>query len=569
MRSTRTLTAALFCAAVAGAFSLSACAAPELGLQVETGEGPVLGMQSQNGALFWGAVPYAAAPVGDARWRPPQPAPVREAVLEAFVPGAPCAQPAYGDAESGLVLGSEDCLTLNIHAPSDADGAPVMVWIHGGGNYAGAAREYDGAVLAEREGVVVVTINYRLGPFGWFHHPAIRGERPDAPTGQFAVLDMIAALQWVQANIEGFGGDAGRVTIFGESAGGQNIYALVLAEPAQGLFHRAISQSGGLWNMTLAQAVNPSDAETPGTRASASEILAAWIVAAGRADNRDAALELLSSMSDDAVAAFMRDLSTEAVLAPYRDQPDLGYDLPSVVLDGVIVSQEGHRTQLASGAYNQVPMMLGGNLNEQKAWMAYDPAYVEFTPAGPVARDRDQYAAIDEHYSNWWNASAVDDIADHAVSPVYAYRFDWADAPTEPVDLAFLVGAAHGIEIPFLFGDFSGGFESLFTPDNRAGREALSRAMSAYWAEFARSGDPGDGGAGLPQWETWGEGRQKMIFDAGDIAMAPAPLTFETLVDRLIADERLSEDERCMILRHNTMYPEFALERLAQAGCAP
>jgi para-nitrobenzyl esterase len=569
MRSTRTLTAVLVCAAVAGAFSLSACAAPEPGLQVETGEGPVLGMQRENGAHFWGAVPYAAAPAGDARWRPPQPAPAREAVLEAFEPGAPCAQPAYGDAETGPVLGAEDCLTLNIHAPADADGAPVMVWIHGGGNYAGAAREYDGAVLAEREGVVVVTINYRLGPFGWFHHPAIRGERPDAPTGQFAVLDMIAALQWVQANIEGFGGDAGRVTIFGESAGGQNIYALVLAEPAQGLFHRAISQSGGLWNMSLAQAVNPSDAEAPGTRASASEILAAWLIAAGRADDRAAALELLSTMNDGVIAAFMRDLSTEAVLAPYRDQPDLGYDLPSVVLDGVIVSQEGHRAQLASGAYNQVPMMLGGNLNEQKAWMAYDPAYVEFTQAGPVARARDQYAAIDQHYSNWWNASAVDDIADHAVSPVYAYRFDWADAPNEPVDLAFLVGAAHGMEIPFVFGTFAGGFEPLFTPDNRAGRETLSRAMSAYWAEFARSGDPGDGGAGLPQWETWDEGRRKMIFDAGEIALAPAPLTFDTLVDRLLADERLSEEERCMILRHNTMYPEFDLERLAQADCAP
>lgn len=569
MLSVRSLTAALLGAAVTLAVSLSACVAPEPGVRVETGEGQVLGVSSDAGARFWGAIPYAAAPVGDARWRLPLPAQVREAVLDASEPGAPCAQPAYGDVETGPVLGSEDCLTLNIHAPADAEGAPVMVWIHGGGNYAGAARDYDGAELAAREGVVVVTINYRLGPFGWFHHPAIRGERPEAATGQFAVLDMIAALQWVQSNIAGFGGDAERVTIFGESAGGQNIYALVLAEPAQGLFHRAISQSGGLWNMSLAQAVNPQDADTPGTRASASEILAAWLVSAGRSGDRAEALDVLSAMSDAEIAAFMRGLSTEAVLAPYRDQPDLGYDLPSVVLDGVIVSEAGHQAQLASGAYNQVPMMLGGNLNEQKAWMAFDPTYVTFTDAGPVARDRDQYAAIDQHYSNWWNASAVDDIADHAVSPVYAYRFDWTDAPTEPVDLAFLVGAAHGMEIPFVFGDFSGGFEALFTEENREARETLSRAMSAYWAEFARSGDPADGGAGLPQWESWDEGRQKMIFDAGVIALAPAPLTFDTLVHRLVADERLSENERCMILRHNTMYPEFDLDLLDRAGCAP
>jgi len=560
--------ASLFAAAALAAFAGEARAF-EGEHVVRTAQGDVRGILLENETRYWGAIPYAAPPVGEARWRAPGPPSMREDTLDASEPGQPCAQPAFGQPEGLMVLGAEDCLTLNIHAPLSAQSAPVMVWIHGGGQYAGAAKDYDGSVLAAREDVVVVTMNYRLGPFGWFHHPAIRNERPEAPTGQFAVLDMIAALEWLHDNIGAFGGDPDRVTIFGESAGGQNVYALVLAEAANGLFHRAIAQSGGLWNMSLAQAVNPVDAETPGTRASASEILAAWLVNAGEAQDRDAALARLAFMEPGAVASFMRGLTTEEVLAPYQDQPDLGYDLPSVVLDGVIVSEDGHAAQLQAGAYNQVPIMLGGNRNEQKAWMAFDPTYVVFGEGGPVARDRDQYAAIDQHYSDWWNASAVDDVADHAVSPVYAYRFDWGDGPREPVDYAFLLGAGHGLEIPFVLGDFSGGFEVMFSPENAERRTALSRAMSAYWAEFARTGDPGDGGAGLPQWRLWGEGREKMVFDAGGPVMAPARLTFAALAGALIADDRLSKDERCMILRHNTMYPEFDQARLAQAGCRP
>lgn len=519
-------------------------------------------------ANAWFAIPYAAAPTGELRWRPPA-FPVRASQpISHDAPGPPCAQPGAGG-----VTGIEDCLTLNIYAPASPAGTPrpVMVWIHGGGNYAGAAADYDGSVLAARHDLVVVTINYRLGPFGWFHHSAVQASAEPVPqTGEFAVLDMIAALEWVQENIAGFGGDAANVTIFGESAGGQNVYALVLAPSASGLFDRAISQSGGLWNMALDQALNPVDGNPPGTRASATEILMSLLIEQGEASDRDSAARLLAHWSPQHLAGWLRSLTTEQVLAAYADQPDLGYDLPSVVLDGVMHPASGHLEQLGAGDYNQVPLMLGGNRDEQKAWMAFDPAFVDMTPAGPVVRDRARYDAVSAHYSDWWNAIAVDEFADHAHSPVFAYRFDWDDGPVEPADLRYLVGAAHGIEIPFVFGDFEdNGYEFMFTPENAERRRALSDTMMSYWAAFAYYGDPGRGMDGdLPLWRAWVNGREKIVFPAsGPPGMAggyPDPVA---LLDALTRDPRIERAERCSILRHNTMYPRFDLARLSAAGC--
>jgi para-nitrobenzyl esterase len=544
--------------------------APSSTLEVETSSGLVLAGQTGPGATAWFAIPYAAPPVGELRWRPPA-APVHASAPIAFhAPGLACAQPGSGE---DPVIGAEDCLTLNIYAPTvQADEPrPVMVWIHGGGNYAGAAADYDGSALAARHGLVVVTINYRLGPFGWFHDPAVRTGDDDVPeTGEFAVLDMIAALEWIQGNISGFGGDADNVTLFGESAGGQNVYALVLAPSAAGLFHRAISQSGGLGNMALDQALNPVDGNPPGTRASASEILMSLLIDQGEASDRESAASLLETWSPEPLGAWLRSLSTEQVLAAYAGQPDLGYDLPSVVLDDVMHPASGHIEQLRSGNYNQVPLMLGGNRDEQKVWMAFDPAFVDFTETGPVVRDRARYDAVAEHYSDWWNVIAVDEFADHARSPVFTYRFDWDDGPVDPVDFRYLVGAAHGIEIPFVFGDFqSNGYDFMFTAENAAARTALSDAMMSYWAAFAYYGDPGRGMDGdLPLWQAWADGREKLIFPASGLpGMGPAYPSAAELLDALVNDERLELGERCSILRHNTMYPRFDLARLSAAGC--
>jgi len=210
-------------------------------------QGVLVGREADGVRSFKG-VPYARPPVGDLRWRAPQPAPPWDGERDAGRVGAICIQPpANGDNGVGPLPMSEDCLTLNVWAPADGEGPlPVMVWIHGGGlnNGSGTAALYDGTNLAKR-GVVVVTINYRLGRLGFFDHPALAAEREEGdPAGNYGLMDVIAALQWVRDNAAAFGGDPGNVTVFGESAGGALVTRLMISEPARGLFHRAVVQSG-------------------------------------------------------------------------------------------------------------------------------------------------------------------------------------------------------------------------------------------------------------------------------------------------------------------------------------
>ncbi|MEM1412545.1 MAG: carboxylesterase family protein, partial [Pseudomonadota bacterium] len=216
--------------------------------QRNTPQGKVVGFDAGFGAHGWLGIPYAAPPDGDLRWRAPRPVRPWSEPLQALQAGAPCpqiggpladvARSAYGD-----VVGDEDCLTLNIYAPYHPPGEleelgisyPVMVWIHGGGNTIGYGADYDGSRLAAKHAVVVVTINYRLGVLGWFNHPAIIGTANDPAdaSGNFGLLDQIAALRWVQDNIAYFGGNPEQVTVFGESAGGINAFALLASPPAR------------------------------------------------------------------------------------------------------------------------------------------------------------------------------------------------------------------------------------------------------------------------------------------------------------------------------------------------
>ncbi|MEN8161810.1 MAG: carboxylesterase family protein, partial [Myxococcota bacterium] len=224
--------------------------------------GDVVGSAGHHGGHAWLGIPYAEPPLGALRWRAPQPLLPWTGTREALASGASCPQFANGlggdtSAEPGTLIGSEDCLTLNVYAPVLAGPPaeahlPVMVWIHGGGNTIGTASFYDGSRLASEQAVVVVTINYRLGALGWLRHAALR-EGADAldASGNLGTLDQIQALRWVQNNVAAFGGDPGNVTIFGESAGGQNVLVLLTAPAAADLFHRAIAQSGGAWHSTI------------------------------------------------------------------------------------------------------------------------------------------------------------------------------------------------------------------------------------------------------------------------------------------------------------------------------
>ncbi|HSJ97589.1 MAG TPA: carboxylesterase family protein, partial [Myxococcota bacterium] len=235
--------------------------------------GEVVGATGRYGSHVWRGIPFAEPPVGGRRWRAPVAAAPWSGTREALVFGGHCMQfpsPFAGvEGEPGEIQGSEDCLYLNVYAPKlepaalprGADRLPVLVWIHGGGNVIGLADFYDGGALAARERVVVVTVNYRLGPFGWFRHAALREADADPAerSGNFGTLDLVRALAWVRENVSGFGGDPERVTIFGESAGGTNVFTLLLAPQAAELFSGAIVQSGGTSFDSAARAEHWSD----------------------------------------------------------------------------------------------------------------------------------------------------------------------------------------------------------------------------------------------------------------------------------------------------------------------
>ena len=239
---------------------------------VSTGE--LLGFAPNEKTQAWLGIPFAAPPVGQLRWRPPRPPASWSGPRDARKAGSICPQFAgilsgVQRPEPGQIAGSEDCLYLNVYAPrASAEAArgrrlPVLFWIHGGGNTVGHGSDYDGSELAAAYDVVVVTTNYRLGPFGWFRHPALvaDAQTDEERSGNWGTLDLVRALEWVRDEIPVFGGDPENVTIFGESAGGVDVMSLVFSPRAAGLFQRAISESGGMSSVTLAKAENLKDAD--------------------------------------------------------------------------------------------------------------------------------------------------------------------------------------------------------------------------------------------------------------------------------------------------------------------
>ena len=238
-------------------------------------QGELIGFTAENGAHIWRGVPYGEDTSGKNRWRAPRPAPVWDGVREAtaFAPVCPQIATPFTPIE-GFVLGelegSEDCLAMDIYAPSDAVGRslPVMVWIHGGSNVSGASQMYIGDRLAANEDVIVISVQYRLGPLGWFSHQALRDSADtfEDTSANFGTLDLIASLKWVRDNITAFGGDPDRVTIFGESAGGHNVATLLGSPLAEGLFHQAIIQSGSFDSVSVSDAEGQSGSLTNASR---------------------------------------------------------------------------------------------------------------------------------------------------------------------------------------------------------------------------------------------------------------------------------------------------------------
>lgn len=566
----------LFVVALTAALVLGACTSEPSSTENRTldpaslrvvSTGQIVGFQNGAGGHSWLGLPFAAPPVGDLRWRAPQPPLAWSGRREALAAGSPCIQygsPLGGVGAAGTRQGSEDCLFLNVYAPkmSAAEVAgrslPVMVWIHGGGNTVGHAAFYDGQVLAQRENVIVVMINYRLGPFGWFVPPdnlalSSSDANPDL-SGNYGNLDVLAALRWVRDNATAFGGDPGNVTVIGESAGATNALALMVMPAAEGFFHRLVIQSLG-----FGFARTPSVDSPSGT----AQVLRRLLVTSGRAASPADAERLAATMSVAEQSTFLRSLDPWTFYSAYRRDGEFDR-VPTVFQDGQVIRRGELLTLLADPAMHiDVPIILGTNRDEPKIFMAFDRRLVRTVAGLPFAlRDPQSYNLEARYRSLLWKADGVDTVAETLAAhgaPAFAYRWDWDEQGRlfGIVDLSEIVGAAHGLEIPFVFGFFDVGPQGkmIFHDDNAEGRLALSRRMMSYWAAFARDGRPGRGGDGQGiEWTPWiadTTAPRMIIFDTladGGVRMAPSGVSRETVLAQ-IERESLSLDDRCALFR--------------------
>lgn len=496
----------------------SELASPDPSVEVE--QGVVVGRRDGAVISFKG-IPYAAAPVGDLRWRPPQPAPAWSGPRDAGQVGAICIQPpSNGDPGVGPLPMSEDCLTLNVWAPAarDDEPLPVMVWIHGGGlnNGSGTAALYDGTNLAKR-GAVVVTINYRLGRLGFFGHPALTAEAGGEDlVGNYGLADVVASLKWVRDNIAAFGGDASNVTVFGESAGGVMVTRLMISEPARDLFHRAVVQSG------LGRDQNTATFQTLDGSPSLEDRGVAFAVSAG--------------LPTDASVEQLRALPAERLLTP---APSFyGGDL--MVLDGSDgggLIGEDVAPAFAAGLEAPVPLIIGTN-SAEFWWMK--PS--DLSPYGAIddAMTADERAAFLAAYGgqDGYDAHVLSDLVFneparhlarlHAANghTTYLYRFDVVpESNPEPSG-----GATHASERPYVFDNLHTVGRPMGARDERA-----AAAMADYWTTFAAGGDPN--GPGRPAWPEFGAERDRLLEFTNDGPVAK-PIPF---ADRLDLIERFYE----------------------------
>lgn len=567
-------------------------------------QGTAVGISHRNNTFAWLGIPYARPPVGELRWRAPLPGKAFAEPLLANRYGSFCSQIAgqMVDVERqqwGRPAGSEDCLYLNIWSPAFTAAAlprgrqrlPVMVWIHGGGNSAGASDGYDLSALAGQHKLITVSLNYRLGPLGWFSHTALRDRAASAEdaSGNYGILDIVRALQWLQDNVAAFGGDPGNVTVFGESAGGANIAALLVSPKAAGLFHRAIIQSGSLRSTSLAAAENAADAEIPGHAGSSTELLLTLLAGEQQPPDPEAARRQLEKMSGSDIAAYLRAKTAGEILRAYKPLVGGMLHIPTLIGDGEVLPRQNFAEVLATpGAYNAVPLITGANRDEMKLFMFLSPRYAE-RRYGLLLRARDAalYQRRARYLSDDWRARSVHELAAQLARAgnrrVYAYRFDWdeqANSIFAPIDT--MLGAAHGMEIPFVINHFEGLFNKpgVFTAATRSSRETLSQAMMSYWAAFARHGAPGRGSdTQLPAWQAWsgegGQAGQAIVFDTprdGGIRMITEQLSVQTLKQRLQRDGDIaSREERCgyyaLLYRGTPQWNQQEYLNLGREGC--
>ncbi len=508
---------------VATLFAASALSAAGADV-VKIDSGSVKGVDDGSVIAFKG-IPFAAAPVGDLRWRPPQPVHPWTGVRSAAEYGSDCMQlPFPGDAAPLGTPPAEDCLVMNVWTPSHASGGklPVMVWIYGGGfvNGGSSPAVYDGTPFA-KHGLVFVSFNYRVGRFGFFAHPALTKESPAGPLGNYGYMDQVAALEWVKRNVSAFGGDPTNVTLFGESAGGGSVLTLMTSPLSRGLFQKAIVESGGGRRGLFPERHVGEDA--PGAP-SGESVGMAFAKSVGITGEGAAAL------------AALRKLPAEAVVAGLNMATMMTPTYPGPMIDGKLVVETPEEAFLA-GRQMKIPVIIGANssdigfsfaktmdevlapfgANAEKARAAYDPEKTGDVGKVGSAISADRIMVEPARFI----ARAVAAVG----QPAYVYRFSYvAESMRDRWP-----GAPHATEIPFVFDTVAAKYGKDLTPAD----EAVAQAANAYWAAFAKTGDPN--GDARPAWPACDAGCDA-ILDFTAAGPKPGPDPWKSRLDLIEAE---------------------------------
>jgi len=526
---------------------------------VSTNSGIVEG-RLKKGIIFWEDIPYAQPPVGELRWKAPRDIQSNDAKIypkdNNFCIQKNSNLGGTAQFSDRKISGSEDCLYLDIFAPKKKSESllPVMFWIHGGGNTSGLKDLYDFSKMVKNHNVIVVRINYRLGPFGWFTHPAIQNlQNGIDKTSNFGTLDIVSALKWVNINIHRFGGNPNNITIFGESAGGHNVYSLMVNDQAKGLFQKAISMSGYTTSISVEDSYKPLETSSIYNQSS-------WNIVNKITNNKQDILK-----TED-VRKILYSMSSDNFFGYYVDRKSYE-EIPLLTADGIVIPKIGLKDALSNKEYvNNLPIISGSNRDEVKLWLATATYFVDldYSFLGSILRipkvvlkDEDAFEAFNFYRSQAWKIRGVDDpidgFLDIGIEDVYAYRFDWDDHRKLLIaDFKKLIGAAHATEIPILTGNslLVGGYplSGLIYP-NGVSKKFTSKNMMKYWTNFAKYGEPGKSTNNI-QWKRYDkENKSFLIIDSKkNLKMDKESYSLKSLSTKLFNDSRVNDLEKCVIL---------------------
>ncbi|MDA7702506.1 carboxylesterase family protein [Gammaproteobacteria bacterium] len=532
-------------------------------LNIYTTSGISSGFQI-NGVNNWDDIPYAQPPVGDLRWRAPQEIFSNELIVprvDNFCVQKPSGMGGSEFDGDEFFSGSEDCLYLDIKAPKTKSNSllPVMFWIHGGGNTSGLKDTYDFSKMVRKHNVIVVTINYRLGAFGWFTHPSIQGlQDSDDKSSNFGTLDIIAALEWIKSNISLFGGDPDNVTIFGESAGGHNVLSLLVSKKAKGLFHKAISQSGYTTSISQEKAYRQSK-PSPTSELTSQKIVNKLLEKAELKSQKD--------LSNTEVRKILKELDARDFFINYSDRPSY-QEIPLLTADGIAIPFDGLKQSLSNKDHvNIVPTIAGSNKDEVKLWLASAEYFVglEYSFFGSLLgvprvglKDEAAFELFNSYRSRAWKLRGVDNplrsLASAGNNDLYAYRYDWDDHRKWPVaNFKKLIGAAHATEIPLLTGNnkLVGDYGFLIYPKGPS-KHFLSKNMMNFWANFAKTAKPGIS-TNKQEWTKFDglneiESNFMVLDNRANLKMNKDKNSFQSLVNDLYYEMDITDLEKCVVL---------------------